>query len=190
MSSNTAELIHKSQLGDREARDELFRRVEGEMKSIAGRFLRDERPHHTLQPTALVDEAFMKLVGQEHAAYNNRNHFVRVAIVAMRQILIDSARASQAEKRPDDMKRQELDPSWVGDPDVRHPIDSEAFSSALERLQDRSPAVVEVFGLRCWGRMTTEEAADVLGLTASTVRKHWATAQAFLNAALLENPAP
>lgn len=149
-----------------------------ELRGLAARHLRGERPEHTLQPTALVNEAWMKLVDQSQVRVNDRVHFLAIASRAMRQILVDHARRKKAQKRGGGGERITLDENLVGDPDQHEMVVAldEALGD-LSALDDRKARVVE---LRFFGGMTIAESADVLGISPKTVEADWYFARAWL----------
>ncbi|MHC5025506.1 MAG: sigma-70 family RNA polymerase sigma factor [Planctomycetota bacterium] len=158
--------------------DELLPVVYDQLRALAGSFFRGQSSDHTLQPTALVHEAYFRLAGDTDAtrSWENRRHFVAVAAKAMRQILINHAEARGAQKRGGDWSRVTL--SAVGAPD--HEADVFALEEALdelERLDERQCRVVE---LRYLAGLTVEQAADVLGVSPRTVKTDWRMARAWL----------
>jgi RNA polymerase sigma factor (TIGR02999 family) len=164
--------------GDVRARDDLMPLVYVELRSQAARYLRRERPDHTLQPTALVHEAFVRLVGQEHVAWQNRAHFFGIAAQMMRRILVDHARAHQAAKRPGAAYRVGLD-ERAG---VMLPRDCELLllDQALDELSTRDPRQSRIVELRYFGGLSEQETAQVLSISRATVTREWHTAKAWL----------
>ena len=163
--------------GDRQALDQLLPIVYSELKNIAGRHLRRERPDHTLQSAALVHEAYLRLFAQTPFDTENRAHFVMVASRLMRQILVDHARTHGAAKRGANQTVC-LDVSLVL-PQERA-LDVVAVDDALvdlARLDEQQCRIVE---LRFFGGLANEEVADVLGISASTVKRDWRVAKAWL----------
>lgn len=166
---------------DGTATEELLPIVYDELRSIAERCLRGERAGHTLQPTALVHEAFLKLVAQDDASFRNRPQFLGVCAQAMRRILVDAARARRARKRGGDWERVTLSAVPDRDGDA---VDLLALDDALAellRLSERQGRVVE---LRYFGGLTIPEAAATLGVSESTVEAEWRVARAWLGARL------
>jgi len=164
--------------GDASAFDRLIPVVYREMKRVAARYLRDERPGHTLQPTALAHEAYLRLVGRDTPHWENRAHFLGVAARAMRQILVDHARRRRALKRGGGQPITVLDEALLVGGD--HPIAFDDLDQALQdlaRLSERQSRVVE---LRYFGGLTIEETGEVLGVSPVTVKRDWATARAWL----------
>ena len=170
-------LLGQWRAGDPAALESLIPLVYAELHRIAHGYLRGERKGHTLQSTALVNEAYLRLVSQEPGQINNRAHFVRVAAHVMRQILVDYARAQRATKR-DGGHRVELDeslhPVQLPDVDV---IALDAALSALAQLDARQAQIVE---MRFFGGLSVEDTAVTLGVSPATVKREWATARAWL----------
>ena len=164
--------------GDVSARDQLLPLVYRELKRRAAGYLRRERRSHTLQPTALVHEAYLRLAGQNRVAWQNRAHFFGIAAQIMRRILIDHARERRAAKRPEAAVRVLLD-EGIG---ASHPIDCEVLllNQALEELSQLDPRQAQIVELRYFGGMTEEEVAKVLSLSRATVTREWQTARAWL----------
>jgi len=164
--------------GDVSARDQLLPLVYRELKRRAAGYLRRERRSHTLQPTALVHEAYLRLAGQNRVAWQNRAHFFGIAAQIMRRILIDHARERLAAKRPEAAVRVLLD-EGIG---ASHPIDCEVLllNQALEELSQLDPRQAQIVELRYFGGMTEEEVAKVLSLSRATVTREWQTARAWL----------
>ena len=149
-----------------------------ELKRRAGGYLRHERPDHTLQPTALVHEAFVRLVGQEHVAWQNRAHFFGIAAQMMRRILVDHARAHRAAKRPGAALRV----AWDDRVGSTQPRDCELLllDQALDDLSTRDPRQGRIVELRYFGGMSEQEVAEVLSISRATVTREWHTAKAWL----------
>jgi RNA polymerase sigma factor (TIGR02999 family) len=168
--------------GDRGARDRLMPLVYPELRRRARACLRRERPGHTLQPTALVNEAYLRLVRQDRAAWQNRAQFFAVAARVMRRILVDHARAARMAKRPGRLVKVTLDERLgaVAGPDV----DVLALDEALTRLATFDPRKSEVAELRFFSGLSAEEAAQVLGISVATIEREWRAARAWLYAAL------
>jgi RNA polymerase sigma-70 factor (ECF subfamily) len=153
--------------------------VYAEMRRIADRRLRTERAGHTLQPTALVHEACLKLVDQQQAPWQNRAHFLACAAHAMRQILVDYARARRTGKRGGGAERVGL--SQVQIAAGAREVDVLALEQALERLGAMDARQARVVELRYFGGLSVEETAEVLGVSAATVKNEWAVAKAWLH---------
>ena len=164
--------------GDREALDELTPQVYRELKKLAGSYLRRERAGHTLQPTALAHEAFIKLIDQRNVRWRNRAHFFGIAAQAMRRILVDHARARLAGKRGSGGAVVSLDEAIdVSDSRADQLI---ALDEALKRLAQLDPNRGRVIELRYFGGLTLEETAEVLGVSRATVIREWRMAKAWL----------
>jgi RNA polymerase sigma-70 factor (ECF subfamily) len=171
-------LLQDVAAGDKAALDLLVPLLYPELKRLARSYMRDEHRAHTLQPTALVHEAYARLVKQEHPDYQSRAHFMGVAAQVMRQILIDHARTRNAEKRGGGVANLSLDAA--ADVGVAEPAMLIAIDDALAEL-DRTDAVkARLIEMRFFGGMTAEESAEVLKLPVATVRQHLRVAQAWL----------
>lgn len=173
----TALLVNWSN-GDSRALDELMPLVYGELRRLAGAYLRRERATHTLQSTALVNEAFLRLVNQQDVQWRSRAHFFGIAAQMIRRILVDHARAAQAEKRGSGAIRIELDDhlavSQQSDLDLVGLDDALAKLAALDERQAR---IVE---LRFFTGLSVEETAEVTQLSTATVKREWSSARAWL----------
>jgi RNA polymerase sigma factor (TIGR02999 family) len=171
-------LLARAGEGDAEATSRLLEVVHSELRDLAGGFARGQRAGHTLQPTALVNEAFLKLVHGGTPGWNDRAHFLAVAATAMRQILTDHARARAAQKRGGEWQKVSLSdlPMSTGD----DAIDLVALDDALEKLRALDPRKHRVVELRFFGGLTVEEVARVLGLSTTTVEGEWRAARAWL----------
>jgi RNA polymerase sigma factor (TIGR02999 family) len=165
--------------GNRTALTELLPLVYGELRRVATRQLRSERADHTLQPTALVHEAYIRLVDQRRVDWRNRAHFFGVAAQIMRRILVDHARRHGANKRGEGVRCLSMDEAK----DVAAPneIPILALDQALDRLEKVDVALTRIVELRAFGGLTIEEAAHVLGVSSSTAKRDWRTAKAWLN---------
>jgi RNA polymerase sigma factor (TIGR02999 family) len=170
-------LVHWSQ-GDAGAREALIPLVYEELRRIARRRLWRERPNHTLQSAALVNEAYLRLVGQEAPHCQNRAHFFGVAAQLMRQILVDHARRRLAAKRGAGAPGFALD-TKIGLP--RKPeVDLVVLDEALKRLASLDPQQGRIVELRFFGGLSIEETSEVIGISPATVKREWATARAWL----------
>ena len=165
--------------GDRSALNQLLPLVYAELRRVAARQVRRERVDHTLQPTALVHEAFLRLVDQREVNWQNRAHFFGVASNVMRRILVDHARRHRATKRGEGAPRVSMDEAN----DVAASDDSTvlALHHALERLEAVDAELARIVELRAFGGLTIEEAAHVLSVSPSTAKRDWRTARAWLN---------
>lgn len=171
-------LLKKWSEGDAAALDELMPLVELELRRLAGAFLRRERPDHTLQPTALVNEAYLRLIDQRDAHWQNRAQFFAVAAQLMRRILVDHARAHSAAKRGGPGYKFSLgDAEKFGtNPD----LEIVALHEVLERLAKIDPRQSQVVELRFFGGLTIEQAAEVMNVSHATVEREWTMAKAWL----------
>jgi RNA polymerase sigma factor (TIGR02999 family) len=171
------QLLARWRSGDREALDELVPLVYAELRQIARRHLQRERPGHTLQSAALVNEAYLRMSDQEPFQTQDRAHFLAVASRLMRQVLVDHARTFGAAKRGAD-KRVELDVSLVV-PQMRS-TDVIALDDALLGLAKLDEQQARLVEMRFFGGLSTEEIAEVLGVSASTIKREWNVAKAWL----------
>jgi RNA polymerase sigma factor (TIGR02999 family) len=162
---------------DQSAREELVSLVYDELHRLAHHYMRSERPGHTLQTTALVNEAYLRLVNVDRMQWRDRTHFVAMAATAMRRILVDHARAHARDKRGGGVMITSLaDDMPVPAPD----LDVLALDDALERLAALDPQQARVVELRYFAGLTIEEAAAVLGISTGTVKREWVVAKAWL----------
>ena len=177
--ADVTELLAEWACGNPDALERLVPLVYRELRAIAARQLRRERGDHTLQPTALVHEAYLKLVDQRPSGWKNRGHFLAVAAQAMRRILVDHARAHRAAKRGRHFERVSVETAEgiVATP----PTDVLALDEALSRLSALDPRQGQVVELRCFGGLTIEETADAVGLSQTTVKEEWRLAKAWLH---------
>lgn len=174
-----ADLLHAWNQGDHQAVDALLPLVYGELRALAGHFFRAERQDHTLQPTALVHEAWLRLKAGASCPVKDRAHFIGLAAGAMRQILVDHARAHRAGKRGGGQVRVALDES-MGLPD-RAGLDLVALDEALQALAAREPRQARLVELRYFAGLSIEETAEALALSPATVKRDWAFARAWLH---------
>ena len=158
--------------------------VYDELRTLAAAHLRRERSDHTLQPTALVNEAYLRLVGAHHPPWQDRGHFFRAAAEAMRRILIEHARKRSRQKRGGGRVRVSL--SDVGPASWDEPEHVLALDEALRRLEEQDPRSAEVVQLRYFGGLSVQETAEALGLSERTVKREWTFARAWLHDALRE----
>ncbi len=172
------ELIACARGGDQDALGELMPLVYAELRRIAARHLRRERPGQTLQATALVHEAYLRLVKDEKLSFQNRAHFFGIAANSMRQILIERARARAAAKRGGGQAPITLEESSV--PGRESPIDVLALDEALGRLAQLDPQKAKIVELRFFGGLTVEETAEVIGVSPATIKRGWSIARAWL----------
>ena len=164
--------------GNGDAQSKLIPLVYAELRRIAARYMRGERPGHSLQATALVHEAYLRLAGQKEMSWQNRAHFFGVAANIMRRILVDHARAKQAKKRGGSEQKVSIDEAVLVQPDP--PQDFLALDEALDRLAKRDPRQSRIVELRFFGGLSEEETAEVLGISLRTVKRDWKVARAWL----------
>jgi RNA polymerase sigma factor (TIGR02999 family) len=164
--------------GDRAALERLIPVVYPELRRIAGRYLRRERIGHTLQPTALVNEAYLKLINQEHAHWQSRAQFFGVAAQLMRRILVDHARTRGAAKRGGGVTPVTLLDAAGGSPP--RGVEVIALDAALTRLTSLYPEQGRLVELRYFGGLTIEETAEAMGISSATVKRQWTVARAWL----------
>ena len=185
--ANVTALLERWQEGDSGAVDQLFPLLYDELRKLAIHQFQREDGGHTLQPTAVVNEAYVKLVGQRPGTVRNRRHFYALAAKAMRQILIDHARRKQAEKRSGELQRVTLTDALGGPLEiVPRSVDALALDEALRDLAAVKPRASQVVELRYFGGLTAEETAEVLEITRKTVTRDWNTARLWLLARLAE----
>lgn len=165
--------------GDQAALERLMPLVYSELRRLASNYLRRERAEHTLQPTALVNEAYLKLVDQRNARWQNRAHFFGIAAQLMRRILVDHARQRQAVKRGG-VDQQRLSITSAGAVVKQPEIDLLALNEALDELGQMDPQQSRIVELKFFGGLSIEETAEVLGISHATVERDWKLARAWL----------
>jgi RNA polymerase sigma factor (TIGR02999 family) len=171
--------LRKASTGDRAATDSLFHVLYPELRRLAQSYLSHERPDHTLQATALVHEAYLRLADVPRLEWRDRVHFLAVAARAMRRVLVDHARRRRSAKRPGGRPHLTLDAALTVGAESVNP-DLLALNLALSKLEAEEPQKAQVVEMRFFGGMTEEEIAAVLDVTPRTVRRYWAYAQARL----------
>jgi RNA polymerase sigma factor (TIGR02999 family) len=177
---NISLLLQQLQAGDEAARNELFSVVNGQLKQLARGLMKSERPDHTLQASALVNEACVKLLQQGGIeSAENRRQLFAAAIGSMRQILIDHARSRQAAKRGGQLKRQPLD-VVLDRFETTHNVKFGDLEEALERLKKESPRQHEVLTMRFFAGLTIEQTAEIMACSTGTVENDWRLARAKL----------
>ena len=176
--SNATVLLNAVERGDPKAADELLELVYQELRQLATHKMAQEPPGQTLQPTALVHEAWLRLVARENPSFQNRAHFFSAAAEAMRRILIDRARRRQTRRHGGGYERVDLDECDLAAPQADDEV--LAVHEALDRLIEAHPVQAEVVKLRYFGGRTNEEVAQILDLSLSTVKNYWAFARAWL----------
>jgi RNA polymerase sigma factor (TIGR02999 family) len=176
--SNATVLLTAVERGDPEAADKLMELVYQELRQLATRKMSQEPPNQTLQPTALVHEAWLRLVGSENPSFENRSHFFSAAAEAMRRILIDRARRRHTRRHGGEYKRVDLAECDLAAPQADEEL--LAVHEALNKLAQTYPVQAEVVKLRYFGGRTNEEVAQILDISLSTVKNYWAFARAWL----------
>jgi len=175
---DVTQLLSQWSRGDHAALEALMPLVYGELRRLASAYLRRERPNHTLQSTALVHEAFMRLIEQQDVQWKSRAHFYGIAAQMIRRILVDYARAQHAEKRGSGAIKLELDEALAVPQDAG--LDVVELSDALERLAGYDPRLSRIVELRFFAGLSIEETAEVTGLSPATVKREWVSARAWL----------
>jgi RNA polymerase sigma factor (TIGR02999 family) len=177
--TDVTRLLEAAHRGDRQAAAELLPLVYDELRKLAAAKLAQEKPGQTLDATALVHEAYLRLVGATpQAAFEGRGHFFAAAAEAIRRILVEQARRRQAAKRGGQRRREELDPDRIAAPVPEDEL--LALHEALDRLAESHPEKAELVKLRYFAGLTADQAAAALGLSPSTADRHWAYARAWL----------
>jgi RNA polymerase sigma-70 factor, ECF subfamily len=165
--------------GKRESADVLLSLVYDELRRIARQYLRKERSDHTLQPTALVHEAYMKLIDISDVSWQDRAHFFAVASNVMRHILVDHARARATDKRGGEAQRIALEDA-ISFSDNKNDIDLLALDEAMKQLAEFDATQSKIVELRFFGGLTIEETAHVLAISPATIKREWTMAKAWL----------
>lgn len=171
-STKATRLLANVQKGDALAAEQLIEMVYGELREVAAVQLSREPAGHTLQPTALVNEAFVKLIDQQHVDWQGRTHFLAIGAQAMRRILVDHARRKKRQKRGGERARSSLDETLTVS--RYDPEDVLAVHEVLKELQELNPRQAEIVELRFFGGLTAAEVADHFGISKSTVDREWA----------------
>ncbi|HKA21296.1 MAG TPA: sigma-70 family RNA polymerase sigma factor [Blastocatellia bacterium] len=179
LSKGVTELLVDCTNGDHEALDKLIPVVYEELHRLASHYLRRERANHTLQTTALVHEAYLRLVDQKNSNWQNRAQFFGVAAQMMRRILVDYARSHRASKRGGSYHRISLSEGAILSED--RDTDLTELDEVLERLATIDPQQSRVVELRIFGGLTVEETAEVMGISSRTVKREWSMARAWLH---------
>jgi RNA polymerase sigma-70 factor, ECF subfamily len=180
-------LLAEVKLGRKDALDQLMPLIYEELRRIAANQMQGERSNHTLQPTALVHEAFLRLVGQEHADWQNRAQFFAVAAQLMRRLLVDYARRRGAAKRGVPVT---LDLKILGHPGPDRTVEILAVDEILDRLKELDPRQARIAELRYFGGLSVEETAEAMGISERTVKGDWAMAKGWLRSQLEERRSP
>jgi len=173
------ELLLSLGKGNEEAASKLIPLVYGELRKLARHYMRGEQPNHTLQTTALVHEAYLRLVEQRTANWQNRAHFFAIAAQSMRRILVDHARACRTDKRGGGQETLPLDEAFIFSPEKSAELI--ALDQALDRLSEMSPRQSRIIELRFFAGLNVDETAEVLGISPKTVKRDWSVARAWLH---------
>jgi RNA polymerase sigma-70 factor (ECF subfamily) len=185
--SNVTQLLREASNGNRQSLDQLLPLVYQELRSLADSFMRRERASHTLQPTALVHEAYMRLIDQRNVNWKDRAHFMSIAAETMRRILVNHALAGNAAKRGGKETKVSIDEA-IGFPGGAE-IDFVLLDEALTNLASFDPRQSQIVELRFFGGLTVKEVARVTNLSTATVEREWRTAKAWLHDQIVRNDA-
>lgn len=178
-SSQVTQLLSNWSRGDLKAREELMPLVYDELRRLAQSYLRRERSDHTLQATALVHEAYLRLVDQSEVQWNNKGHFFAITAQAMRRILVDHARGHQAVKRGGEGEKIPLEDALAFSSD--QPDKFLALDESLRRLAEVDSRQEQIVELRVFAGMSVEEIADIMKISPATVKRDWTMAKAWLS---------
>ncbi|MGD1025155.1 MAG: sigma-70 family RNA polymerase sigma factor [Candidatus Sulfotelmatobacter sp.] len=179
---DVTELLAQLTKGNEEAGSKLIPLVYSELRRLAAGYMRRERSDHTLQPTALVHEAYLRLVGQRAVDWQSRSHFFGIAAQVMRRILVDHARGHLRDKRGGGQKPVPIDEALVFAPEQAQELVK--LDQALERLTQLDPRQGKIVELRFFGGLTVEQTADLLSISPKTVKRDWSVAKAWLHGEL------
>jgi RNA polymerase sigma-70 factor, ECF subfamily len=182
--SQTTALLKALRAGNGEAAEKLLPIVYAELHRLASAYMRRERPDHTLQATALINEAYLRLV-QEDVDWNNRAHFIGFAAHVMRRVLVDHARARNAEHRGGGLNRVELQDEMFVSPERLEQV--ALVDEALERLEKKNPRQARVVEMRYFGGLSVEQIASVLQIAPRSVKRDWSLARIWLFQELQQN---
>ena len=176
--TNVTQILERAADGDRSALGDLLPLVYDQLRGEAARRMAGERPDHTLDATALVHEAYLRLVGEREIPWKNRAHFYAAAVEAMRRVLLDHAKARGREKRGGDRKRVPLDLADIADSwNIQETL---SLDEALCRLRERDPGIGEVVHLRFFAGLSIEDTAQVMEISPATVKRRWEFARTWL----------
>jgi len=178
MAGNITQLLLQWRRGDESALDELMPLVYDELRRLARRCMRHEGAGHILQTTALVNEAYLRLVNSSRVQWQDRVHFFSIAAQLMRRVMVDEARKRRNQKRGGEFTRVELDETLVSN--EPREFDLLALDEALQRLAEFAPRKEQVVELRFFGGLSIEETASVLGVSTDIVKREWRTAKLWL----------
>jgi len=187
-SSRVTQLLENCEPGDRHAEEQLFADVYTELRALAARYLRRERQNHTLQPTALVHEAYLKLHGETRVDWRGQAHFLAIASQAMRQILVDHARRRGAAKRGGSRHRIALDDNVLIE--SNRDVDLLALEDALTKLTKLDPRQAQMIELRFFAGLSIAEAAKVMGMSKRSAEREWTMVRAWLRRELSTRDMP
>jgi len=180
--SDVTVILNAIEQGDTEAADKLLPLVYEELRLLATQRMAQERPGQTLQATALVHEAYVRLVEAECQNWNSRNHFFMAAAEAMRRILIENARRKQSIRYGAGLKRVDLDETGVAEPDARLADDLIDLDEALTKFAKQDKSKADLVKLRYFAGMSIQQAAEALGISHATAERHWDYARSWLHA--------
>jgi RNA polymerase sigma factor (TIGR02999 family) len=176
-------LLRRMAKGDKNASNVLLPLVMDELRRLARHYMRNERLGHTLQPTALINEAYMRLAGYERMDWKSRSHFIGMAATVMRQVLLDHARKKQSEKRGAGIVKEALDDNRAA-LSPQQSVEIIELDRALKELEKLNPRHAKVVEMRYFGGLSVEESAEALGVSAITVKRDWSVARAWLHSRL------
>lgn len=179
-------LLHRWSEGDARAEEEVLPLVYTELRKLARSYLRRERAGHTLETSALVNEAYLRLVGQERVSWQNRRHFFGIAAQSMRRILVDSARSRQRSKRGGEVEKVSFDEVWHTA--LERPGELLALDEALAKLAELDPDQAQIVELRFFAGLSHPEIAELFETSLSTIERRWRLARAFLHDVMTESP--
>jgi RNA polymerase sigma factor (TIGR02999 family) len=178
--NDVTRILNAIEAGNEKATDELLPLVYEELRLLAAQKLFREQPGQTLQPTALVHEAYLRLLEPVTAQWNSRRHFFHAAAEAMRRVLVDKAREKKSLKRGGGQRRVELDDAIADGMDTSHTIDLLALDEALQKLVQEDPKKADLVKLRYFAGLTIPQAADILDISHATAERHWDYARSWL----------
>lgn len=178
--SDVTRILNAIEQGDPAATEGLLPLVYEELRILAAQKMAQEKPGHTLQATALVHEAYIRLVEAECRSWDNRSHFFMAAAEAMRRILIESARRKQTQKRGGHLERTSWEPADVAIACSADPDDLLSLNDALEKLTDADSAVADVVMLHCFAGLPLSDVAEILHVSSRTAERYWAFARTWL----------
>jgi len=180
------QLLSRAAEGDTDAASALLPLVYEELRALAGSYLASERPDHTLQPTAIVHEAYLRLVGTPEASWNDRTHFFRAAALAMRRVLVNHARDRNRLKRGGARRRVPLADDTPAPVVIDETLDLLALDEALAELGRADKRKEQIVELRFFGGFSIDEISEILRISPAQVKRDWTTARAFLASRLAE----